>query len=202
MRAVRALLHKRADVLWDDAKHGRLESAFNVVDGFHARVEILDEEREPDTDGQTDDDAQSNIEYFSGPHRVVDGFGHVNDFDNSHARNSRFDLFGNDFEGQTLTNHLEAFEIALNLKVRTPLNRCIDISLLGFGYLGGNLVQFRFSHERSCLKPLENTIQAVVDLAINRIEHFLDTEHFGVFRRIGFTNIGQFLLSISLALDQ
>ncbi len=52
MRTVRAFLQKNANILRNDAQHRGLQGALDIVDRLHARVEILDEECQPDTDDQ------------------------------------------------------------------------------------------------------------------------------------------------------
>ena len=62
VRAFAALIHQQAHILRDDAQHGALQRALDVVNRLDAGIEVLDEEGQPDTDDQPDNDAQRDVQ--------------------------------------------------------------------------------------------------------------------------------------------
>ena len=64
MRTVGPFVHKRADILRNNAEDRRLQRTFYVIDGLDAGVEVFDEECQADAHEQTDDNANTDIERF------------------------------------------------------------------------------------------------------------------------------------------
>ena len=82
MRTLRALQDKRTDVLWNDAQHRRLQSAFHIVNRLHAGVEILNEKCETDSHNQSHDDSQGNVQFEARADRFPTWLSLVGDFHN------------------------------------------------------------------------------------------------------------------------
>ena len=60
--AFRAFVQQVANILRNDAQHGRLERAFHFVNGLNAGIQIFDKEGQTDAHHQTDDHAKNDVQ--------------------------------------------------------------------------------------------------------------------------------------------
>ena len=129
-------------------------------------------------------------------------FGGVNDFHDATPRDGGVNFFLRNPQAEPLTHELETLHVALGLKVRAPFNGCINVDLLGF-------VDFRRQFIKPCLElggfglePFKNTIKALIDLTVDRIERFANRRNFRMFGRIGLAHAREFLLCVSLTINE
>ena len=77
MRAISSLRHEGSDILGNNPEHRRLQRLFHVIDGLDRGVEVFDEEGQTNSEDQTEDHANGNIDCFLRTNGVGAGKGLV-----------------------------------------------------------------------------------------------------------------------------
>jgi len=122
MRTVRSLIHQGTDILRNDSQHRRLQRAFHIVDGLDARIQIFDEERQTDADGQADHDSQRDVHRLVWPDRAQPGLRRIDHVHDSGLGNRCVNAFLDNAQPKTFPHNLRIFQIALGLEIRTAGN--------------------------------------------------------------------------------
>src|ERR1700691_3162306 len=79
MGTVHALLHKPANILWDDSEHRRLKDTLHFVNSLDAGIQILNEKRKAKAHNQSQKCTQADVEDFIGFHRELAGCAGIDD---------------------------------------------------------------------------------------------------------------------------
>ena len=135
MRTFRPVIHQQSNILGNDAQDWRLQGTLDIINRFHAGIQVFDEEGQAHADNQSDNDAQSDIQGFVGANRARTGHCSIDDADHRGLGQGGINVLGSNLEGKDLTETQQLLEVMFGIPVRAA----------GFGIgdvIGGGLIDF------------------------------------------------------------
>ena len=130
-----AFVEQNAHVLRDDSQHRRSQRPLDIVDRLHARIEILDEEGQPDADHQTHDDSQRDIHSFVGCEGPHSRHRPLQNFDHGCLGQVQLRFLCCHFVIDDQAQTLDLLQPSLGLKIRPALSGFLDILRLRLFHL-------------------------------------------------------------------
>lgn len=181
MRTFRPLLQQARDILGNDAKDRGAERLLHVINGLHARIQVLDEERQSDPEQQPGDGPEGDVQALAGPDRPHAGLTGVNDLDAGLLGDGGVDVLLGQLECHRLPHADHGVQILLLPHVGPVfLDGFRLITLRPFQLLGNRHPRGHVSFELG-LHRRQRSRNDIVQLTVDGRELTLDFLHLGVF---------------------
>ena len=105
----------------NDTENGRAKGTLDIVNRFHASVQILDKECESHTQNQADHNPKRDIQWDIGPHGPDGQIRIVDDFHGGFLRQFKIHLLLHDPQQDGVTNAGGVCKFPLGVKIFTSL---------------------------------------------------------------------------------